>query len=325
MIDEPYRERNRTHDAIRRNGAIGNLNDGIEITTHGIATRIIAWPGNGFQTESVHVLTLQPGDASELYTYAMAEEAMVCLKGTGEVWLRGQWVEIEAGDIAYFPARVARAVRNPKENQRDFVLVTQIAPPEFTLYEPAGYYDRARGVMKYEVIEVAKQQARIGNLSPDNELHLNKTHLALRAWNLTAEEIQREGALFNFYRGAATNVLNVPMVFVLWPGYGVGATGFHTAAVAHGPGGKIHTHPVSDECLILWVGQSRAYCGAGWHALDTYDCVLAPCGVQHGAGETEVPCLWGGFAAPPQLDLYARTSYYKDGQFEAPPQSELEG
>jgi hypothetical protein len=33
MEDEAYRARNRTHDEIRQKGAIGNLNDGVEITT----------------------------------------------------------------------------------------------------------------------------------------------------------------------------------------------------------------------------------------------------------------------------------------------------
>ncbi len=60
IIRERYLERNRTHEEIRRGGAIGNLNDGIEITTHSIHSRVVAWPGNGFQTLSVHVLTHRP-------------------------------------------------------------------------------------------------------------------------------------------------------------------------------------------------------------------------------------------------------------------------
>src|SRR5436305_12830897 len=85
----------RTHDQIRSHGAIGNLNDGVEITTQGVRTRLIAWPGNGFQTESVHVLTLAPGEESALYDYDIADEAIVCFKGQGEVYVRGEWVQIE--------------------------------------------------------------------------------------------------------------------------------------------------------------------------------------------------------------------------------------
>ena len=106
MIGEKWSTRFRSDDEIRSRGAIGNLNDGIEITTQGVRTRLIAWPGNGFQTESVQVLTLAPGEESAQYEYDMSDEAMVCFKGQGEVYLRGEWVQIEPGDIAYFPERV---------------------------------------------------------------------------------------------------------------------------------------------------------------------------------------------------------------------------
>jgi mannose-6-phosphate isomerase-like protein (cupin superfamily) len=94
--------------------ARSGLNDGIEITTQDVHTRLIAWPGNGLQTESVRVLTLAPGEESAVYDYDMSDEAMVCLKGQGEVDLRGEWVQIDPGDIAYFPERVPRALRNPR-------------------------------------------------------------------------------------------------------------------------------------------------------------------------------------------------------------------
>src|SRR5687768_1275908 len=153
---EPYWERYRTHTQIRQNGAMSNLGDGIPITTHKIGARPIAWPGNGFQTQAVHVLTVKPGEESDRYTYEMAEEAMVCFKGKGQVYLRGQWLDIEPGDIAYFPGSVEHAVRNPAENQDDFVLVTSISPPQFDLYQPAGFYDQAYKKMNYDAIEYAK-------------------------------------------------------------------------------------------------------------------------------------------------------------------------
>jgi hypothetical protein len=90
VADEKWSARFRTHDQIRSHGAIGNLNDGIEIMTQGVRTRLIAWPGNGFQTESVHVLTLAPGEESALYDYDMSDEAMLCFKGQGEVYMRGR-------------------------------------------------------------------------------------------------------------------------------------------------------------------------------------------------------------------------------------------
>jgi len=52
--------------------------------------------------------------------------------------------------------------------------------------EPAGYYDRTHGKMKFDVIEKAKKDAPLGNLSMDNELHYNDSDPAVRAWNLSA-------------------------------------------------------------------------------------------------------------------------------------------
>jgi hypothetical protein len=58
--------------------------------------------------------------------------------------------------------------------------------------------------------------------------------------------------------------------------------------------------------------------------MDTYDCVFAPCGVRHGISAVPRTTLWGGFAAPPQLDLYQRTDWFKEGTFTTPPFERLD-
>lgn len=105
-------------------------------------------------------------------------------------------VEIEAGGIVFFPERVERGIRNPEENRADLVLVDQISPPQFDLYEPAGYYDREHGVMNLE----AKKQAKSDDLSGGNKMHLNESHPEVRAWNLTAEETGGSYLRFFFLR-----------------------------------------------------------------------------------------------------------------------------
>lgn len=54
--------------------------------------------------------------------------------------------------------------------------------------------------------------------------------------------------------------------------------------------------------------------------MEALDCEMAPCGVPHGrsrtlGGRSHV----GGFASPPQLDLYMRTEFYREGSFSQPP------
>ena len=53
MTQDLYQARYKTAQEIRRHGAVGNLQDGPTIRTHGIATRLIAWPGNPADADGV--------------------------------------------------------------------------------------------------------------------------------------------------------------------------------------------------------------------------------------------------------------------------------
>ncbi|HEX2091287.1 MAG TPA: cupin domain-containing protein [Longimicrobiaceae bacterium] len=330
MESTEYRERYLTREQIRQNGAIGNLAEGISIRTHGLDTRLIAWPGNGFQTQAVHVLTVPAGQASDSYAYDMAEEAMVCFKGKGQVYLRGGWVDVAPGDIAYFPATVERAVRNAEGNTDDFVLVTSISPPQFDLYSDAGFYDPTHKVMNLEAIDYAKINAPGVQYDATNEMAFHDTSPEVRAWNLSNDEIRRGGALFNaFYGGAlegletggSTEEGTAAMLLILFAGYGTGATGFNFSWMTPGMTADIHTHPVSDECVVNWWGGNSVWVGDRWVQSKSYDCILAPSGVRHGGvvpADATVGLMVGGLAAPPQLDLLINSGYYSNGRFTRP-------
>jgi gentisate 1,2-dioxygenase len=329
-IREHYLAKNRTHDDIRRGGAIGNLNEGIEIILHNIPTRLIAWPGNGFQTESIHVLTLAPGLESPMYRYQISEEALLCMQGKGEVFLHDQWVEIEAGDIAYFPENILHAVRNPAKNKEDFVLVNSITPPLVSLYEQSGFYIQELGKIDFDAAEAAKDKIIPGTLSTENQMHFHDSHPKLRAWNMKASEVRSKGALFNVFMGAEFTANGSPMRFVLWPGHGSRQCGFHLTRCSPGDLFAAHTHPVSDECVIIWAGSARGFLDNHWIEMYPHECLLAPCGVPHGGPlnvkieteglhETKTETLWGGFASPPQGDLYLRANYIKNQGIEDPP------
>ena len=321
---DTYRAWHRTAGQIRTEGAVGSLLHGIEVEIHGVATRIIVWPGNGFQTESIHVLTLKPGQEMEMHTYGMAEEAMLCLKGRGEAFVRGEWVPFNPGDMGFFPPGVPHAVRVSAQATNDLVVVTAISPPEFDLYADAGFYNERYGVINEDAAFFAHTNAVPGSLSPEQEMRYWDTAPDARPWNLSVAEVVSGGALFNVFSGAKIDVIDAPMVFVLWPGYGPRSTSFHFATGEPGLTTALHAHPAADECVVLWAGKARAYSAGRWHEMDTYDTVLAPCGVNHGISLVPGTSLWGGFAAPPQLDLYRRTNWFKDGVFEAPPYGQLD-
>jgi len=134
----------------------------------------------------------------------------------------------------------------------------------------------------------------------------NESHPRLRAENLQTEDIRKKGALFNVFRGTAfrgvepaymPDLGKAHMVLNLWSGYGVSRTGFHFAHGLPIMPTRIHSHPVTDECLILWAGKGQFYCYDRWVEAETFDCVLAPCGVRHQMKGRENPLAGDGSVA----------------------------
>ncbi len=326
MTPDNASARYRRADQIRAHGAVGNLFDGVSMPIHGLDTRLVAWPGTGYQTEAVHVSTVKPGEQSDRYTYDLSEEAILCRYGTAEVWLRGQWVTLNPGDIAYIPEGLERQIRNPASNTSDAVLVNQICPPQFDLYAEGGFYNDSLGVINFDSIEKAKINATPVQPPALNEMTYNDDQPDVRANNLEPEDVKRHGALFNVLEGAAFTGIGMPMRLVLWPGAGTRLVGFNYAYCGTDVEDTMHRHPVSDEFSVMWSGQGQFFVGdIGWIDAEENDVALAPCGVVHGhrsvAGRG--PSMMGGFASPPQMDLVIPTPYYQDGVYAHPADSEL--
>ena len=326
MVPDHLRARYRSADEIRTGGAVGNLFDGVNITAHGLDTRLLAWPGTGFQTEAVHVTTVAPGQQSDRYTYDLAEEAILCRHGEAEVWLREQWVTLRPGDIAYLPEGVERQIRNTATNPDDAILVNQICPPQFDLYADHGYYNSELGVINHDSIQKAATNA-VPVAPPElKEMEYRDDQPDVRGQNLEPDEVKTGGALFNVLEGAAFTGIGLPMRLVLWPGAGTRLVGFNYAYCGIGVQDSIHKHPVSDEFLVMWSGSGQLFVGPnGWVDAEANDVVMAPCGVAHGHRSVEGrgPSMMGGFASPPQLDLVIPTDYYEDGVFQHPEDSDL--
>jgi mannose-6-phosphate isomerase-like protein (cupin superfamily) len=326
VVQDEYRARYRTARQIRSEGAIGNLFDGVTITAHGLETRLLAWPGTGFQTEAVHVTTVAPGQSSDRYTYDLAEEAILCRYGEAEVWLRDRWVTLRPGDMAYLPEGVEHQVRNPAGNDEDAILVHQICPPQFDLYTEHGFYNAELGVVNYEAIEKAAVNAPRVEPPEPKEMEFRDDQPEVRAQNLAPEDVKAKGALFNVLEGAAFTGIGLPMRLVLWPGAGTRLVGFNYAYCGTGVQDAMHKHPVSDEFLVMWSGSGQLFVGdMGWVDADENDVAMAPCGVVHGHRSTadRGPSMMGGFASPPQMDLVIPTPYYRDGVYAHPQTSRL--
>ena len=263
MVADEMRARYRTHDEIRAHGAIGNLADGVETTTHGVATRLIAWPGTGYQTEAVHVLTLQPGESSDQYCYDLAEEAMLCFKGHGEVWLRDSWVKIAPGDIAYFPEGIEHAIRNPAKRGDPLVVVTQITPPQLDLYAARGLYNVELGVMNYDSVHKECTNARPAEMSPVNEMAYHDTQPKERAWNLGRRGPRRGGTVQHLH-GRGVHGHRAPDATDPLAGSGLTHRRVQLRVRRRGCRDIIHKHPVSDECLVMWQGRGQFFVGNQW-------------------------------------------------------------
>ncbi|MEZ5141051.1 MAG: hypothetical protein R2726_00810 [Acidimicrobiales bacterium] len=217
------------------------------------------------------------------------------------------------GDIAYFPESVAHAVRNPSSNGDDLHVVTQITPPQLDLYEPDGYYHRAQGALHLTAAYRAALNAPRHEM-PVGQMTRHDTDPGCRAEHLSKEEVRREGALFNVELGTPFPGLGIPAHLVLWPGAGCRTAGFNYALAPALATDAMHVHPVSDECLVVWEGVCEGYTAHGYTdtgspdlwtgretsfvALETYDVILAPCGVLHGHRSVDTPSVLGGFASP---------------------------
>lgn len=310
---EDYRPAAMSIDTIRRIGTIANLNHGIEIRIHKVRTRLIAWPGQGMVNGAIHLLTLSPGEATPLYTYPVSEEALEVLKGKGEVYYPhlGKWVSVEPGDVAYFPEGVKHGIRN-RSKSGDFVLVSQITPPQLDLYEESKLFDHDTGKFDEARIRQLEASSPAGSLTAITEAKYHDTHPDLRAWNRSNGKIRSQGALFNIFRGAPFTGIGVPMLIVLFPGYGTRNAGLHTGILPKGSGAHAHTHPISDDCVIYLQGKASVEMEGKDVPVSALDVIAAPILVPHGAGSPAPErALLSGYGAPPQQELYEREGYLK--------------
>jgi hypothetical protein len=149
-------------------------------------------------------------------------------------------------------------------------------------------------VINEEAAWFARSNAAPGALTGTSQPAFPDSDAHVRAENLSVDEIRTGGALFNMFSGAKIDVIVTPMVFVLGPGSGPRSTGFHFA-------NAVHTHPASDEAVVLWDDVAQAWAQGGRHDMEIFDVALAPCGVEHEIAMVPGQALWGGRGAAARL------------------------
>jgi hypothetical protein len=165
---ENYRPGAMSIERIRQIGTIPSLNQGIEIKINNIATRLIAWPGQGMVEGAIHLL------------------------------------------------------------------VSQITPPQLNLYEESGLFDSGTGTFNQAKINEFQASSKPGKLTAITDVKFRDTDSSMRAWKLDAATIRKKGALFNIFYGARFEGIGVPMVIILFPGYGTRNAGLHTGILPKG-------------------------------------------------------------------------------------------
>jgi quercetin dioxygenase-like cupin family protein len=318
MQDDPARARSRTTAEIRQRGAIFNVNEGIEVEDgEGCVTRLVGWPANGTRMVSFHVLTHRPGGSYALHAHPISEESLICLSGRGEVNLGRGWIPVEAGNFVYVPAGVEHATRAARDASQDFVVLAYHCPPALEYYQSIGFF--RDGAFSQEAIDEALLRVRTGDL-PDQDFPMRPNDLGgeERAEVKGRERVQREGGIFNLFRGARFTENGGLMRFVMWPGSGTRLVGQHVAFHEPGVAFLPHVHPISEDAILVAQGEGRGYLESRWVPVRPGDIIYAPAGVRHGTGaHAGAPRLFvcTGCASPPQFDLYERAGYLKEGRF----------
>jgi len=129
----------------------------------------------------------------------------------------------------------------------------------------------------------------------------------------TRQDVLNNGGIFKIDEGYSwkeTDGLEVNLI--LTPKVGSRmmniSSGFHQPGVGFEP----HSHPISDEVLIVVKGVGQAYLKDKWIDVEEGDIVFAPAGIKHGTRNPETNSeifVTIGCASPPQLDLYQRANY----------------
>ncbi|MBP2652677.1 MAG: cupin protein [Firmicutes bacterium] len=145
-----YRAETRGYEEVAKSGGVFNVYRGAPFYGYGGEMKFLVWPGVGAKNVGHHNACHEPGVAFKPHVHPISEDAVLFWNGTGMAYLESRWIEVSEGDILYAPALVRHGTGCHKNSPRAIMSCGCATPPQFDLYQKAGYLKEGKFV-KFEV------------------------------------------------------------------------------------------------------------------------------------------------------------------------------
>lgn len=305
---------------VARDGRIFNLNDGAVFNENGALMRFIVWPGSGCRMLGGHLAIHSPGKVFQPHIHPISEDCICVVGGVGQGYLVDKWVDVGPGDLIYAPAGVLHGTANRTGSQQDFLCNGYAGPPQFDLYQWAGYF--RNGDFDWDAIEEGNRVPDRRDIQIGDDVQLGEvpTWGGERAEGKTPQQIREAGAIFNINGGIAYGGFGPETHFVVAPF--TGSQLIAATVIVHQPGETFEPrrYLASYDANLVIKGSGQVYLKDKWVDVRAGDICYAPPTVAHGTrnpAESTEPFVVVCFASPPPFELYSEAGLLKDGKYVA--------
>ncbi|MDN5345279.1 MAG: hypothetical protein PWQ18_1393 [Clostridia bacterium] len=133
-------------EEVSHSGGIFNVYRGAPFTGNGGLMKFVLWPGAGCTMVGQHTAYHEPGKAFIPHIHPISEDAIFCFDGKGMGYLESRWIKVREGDIVYAPALIKHGTGCHISQTKTFLTSGCATPPQYDLYEKAGYLKEGKFV-----------------------------------------------------------------------------------------------------------------------------------------------------------------------------------